>query len=244
MTEVDFVIWLMLITFVKSEVCQKLNACSCETSDGVLDLSALPSFTSIKDPQGYLNDWNPCVAKPCGSSGKSDVSICQTSINKPGAQASSFVNGYLHTATFIGEVGKNLVLHYTGDNATLTSGVTKLRESSILLICVPDSPSNVLTAQGETQTGNVNYKFTLRSPHACLVLNGGLSAGSVLLILFFVAVLVYVIGGVLFLRFYRGASGVEMIPNYEFWKDFPFLVKDGMVFTFRGCKSDTTYSQI
>lgn len=41
---------------------------------------------------------------------------------------------------------------------------------------------------------------------------------------FFVAVMVYIVGGILFLRFYRGASGVEMIPNYEFWKDFPLLV--------------------
>lgn len=41
----------------------------------------------------------------------------------------------------------------------------------------------------------------------------------------FVAVMVYIVGGILFLRFYRGASGVEMIPNYEFWKDFPLLVK-------------------
>lgn len=42
---------------------------------------------------------------------------------------------------------------------------------------------------------------------------------------FFVFVLIYVIGGILFLRFYRGASGVEMFPNYEFWKDLPFLIK-------------------
>lgn len=173
---------------------------------------------------------------------KDDVSICQTS-NIPGTAASSYVNGYLRTARFIGEVGKDLVLHYTGDNVTGT-GTAKLRQSSISLICVPNSAVNNLTAKGEKVAEDVNYIFTLRSPHACLVPNPGLSAGSVLLILLFVAVMVYIIGGILFLRFYRGASGVEMIPNYEFWKDFPLLVKDGMIFTFRGCKSDTTYSQI
>lgn len=242
MLEVDFVILLTLITFVKSEVCQKLSACSCKTSDGVVDLSALASFTNVKDTEGYLNDWNPCVARPCGSLPSSDVSICQTEVSKPGAKANSYINGFLSTASFIGEAGKNLMLHYTGDNVT---GTTTLRQSSIYLICVPDSTArNELTAKGESTPGNVNYVFILRSPHACLVPNGNLSAGSVLLILFFVAVMVYLIGGILFLRFYRGASGVEMIPNYEFWKDFPLLVKDGMVFTFRGCKSDTTYSKI
>lgn len=242
MLEVDFVICLTLITFVKSEVCQKLSACSCKTSDGVVDLSALQSFTNYKGPKGlYNNDWNPCIARPCGSMPNTDVSICQTEVKKPGVQASSYINGYLKTASFTGEVGKNLVLHYTGDNATLSGGI-KLRQSSISLICVSDSLSNDFTVQ--ELKGDVDYVFTLRSPHACLVPNPGLSAGSVLLILFFVAVVVYIVGGILFLRFYRGASGVEMIPNYEFWKGFPLLVKDGMVFTFRGCKSDTTYSQI
>jgi hypothetical protein len=30
----------------------------------------------------------------------------------------------------------------------------------------------------------------------------------------------------------RGARGVEVIPNLSFWKDFPFLLKDGFLFTF------------
>ena len=42
---------------------------------------------------------------------------------------------------------------------------------------------------------------------------------------FFVLVLIYIVGGILFLHFARGANGKEMIPNFEFWKDFPFLVK-------------------
>lgn len=37
--------------------------------------------------------------------------------------------------------------------------------------------------------------------------------------------MVYIVGGILFLRFYRGVSGVEMIFNYEFWKGFLFFVK-------------------
>ncbi len=42
---------------------------------------------------------------------------------------------------------------------------------------------------------------------------------------FFVLVVVYLVGGVLVLRFGRGARGAEQIPNLEFWKDFPSLVK-------------------
>ncbi len=42
---------------------------------------------------------------------------------------------------------------------------------------------------------------------------------------FIVIILVYVVGGVLFLHFSKGASGVEMIPNVSFWKEVPGLVK-------------------
>ena len=40
-----------------------------------------------------------------------------------------------------------------------------------------------------------------------------------------VAVVGYIVVGMLVMRFYRGAQGLEMIPNFSFWKDFPFLLK-------------------
>jgi hypothetical protein len=38
---------------------------------------------------------------------------------------------------------------------------------------------------------------------------------------------VYFIGGALYLHFVKGQRGSELIPNYEFWRDLPGLVKDG-----------------
>ena len=40
-----------------------------------------------------------------------------------------------------------------------------------------------------------------------------------------VAVLAYIVIGLLVNRFYRGARGLEMIPHLSFWKDFPYLLK-------------------
>ena len=34
----------------------------------------------------------------------------------------------------------------------------------------------------------------------------------------------FVVGGI-FMYTQRGARGLEVIPNYSFWKDFPFLIK-------------------
>ncbi|GFN75356.1 cation-dependent mannose-6-phosphate receptor [Plakobranchus ocellatus] len=103
----------------------------------------------------------------------------------------------------------------------------------------------------ENQTSTVSpitYNLRLDTVFACLERPGssssGLSAGSVLVILFFVAIVIYLVGGTLFLKYVRKAEGKETIPNYEFWTDFPSLVKDGILFTCRGCKAESTYEKI
>jgi len=59
----------------------------------------------------------------------------------------------------------------------------------------------------------------------------GLSLGSILLITLLVIVVVYVVGGMAFQYRFREARGVDMVPNLEFWKTIPGLVKDGCIFT-------------
>ncbi|XP_078321518.1 uncharacterized protein LOC111111458 isoform X2 [Crassostrea virginica] len=173
--EVEIVILLTLITTIKTEVCQKVSACSCRTSEGVVDLSALPGSVSANDNQGYKNTWFPCSAGACGTF--NGVSICQTLET----QEVSYINGYFNTSTFSGGPEKNLVLTYTGD--TDIPGGTKIRTSRISLVCDQTANVNTFIAEGEQfQVGSVNYKFTLRSKHACIV-SSGISVGSVLLIL-------------------------------------------------------------
>ena len=36
---------------------------------------------------------------------------------------------------------------------------------------------------------------------------------------------VYLVGGIIFNKYRKGATGKEMIPNVNFWTDFPLLVK-------------------
>lgn len=38
------------------------------------------------------------------------------------------------------------------------------------------------------------------------------------------ALVIYFIAGALLMYFVKGAHGIEIIPNYIFWKSFPFLV--------------------
>lgn len=58
----------------------------------------------------------------------------------------------------------------------------------------------------------------------------GLSNGSIFLLLLFITALMYFLGGALLLYFIRGARGIEIIPNIDFWMNLPGLVKVNNIF--------------
>jgi len=54
----------------------------------------------------------------------------------------------------------------------------------------------------------------------------------------------YFVVGILFLKFARNASGVEMIPQHDFWFSLPGLVKDGVMFIVNKIRGGNTYQTI
>jgi hypothetical protein len=64
--------------------------------------------------------------------------------------------------------------------------------------------------------------------------------GCAFLIIFFVGGAVYVAGTVAFYYVREGKRGAELVPHKEFWKDLPFLVRDGAVFLFTKIKGLVT----
>jgi hypothetical protein len=68
--------------------------------------------------------------------------------------------------------------------------------------------------------------------------------GLVLMLLAFFALVTYFIVGALIMYFYKGARGLEIIPNYMFWKDLPFLIKDGFMFIISPCYKRGSYEKI
>eukprot|EP00048_Salpingoeca_helianthica_P006783 m.102585 g.102585 ORF g.102585 m.102585 type:complete len:288 (+) comp14122_c2_seq1:35-898(+) len=58
-----------------------------------------------------------------------------------------------------------------------------------------------------------------------------LDVGWILVIVLLCSLFVYFVGGMVFLKYKRQASGREMVPNVEFWSSLPGLIKDGFLFT-------------
>jgi len=72
--------------------------------------------------------------------------------------------------------------------------------------------------------------------------SGGLSGGSIFLIIILCVSVTYLVGGVIFNKVKNNAAGVEMIPNHGFWLGLPGLVADGFRFVigkFRGASYST-----
>jgi hypothetical protein len=62
--------------------------------------------------------------------------------------------------------------------------------------------------------------------------SGGLGTGGILLILFFVLVPLYFIGGALFQKFVKKETETsELLIHKEFWTSLPGLIKEGVMFT-------------
>ncbi|KAL7874322.1 hypothetical protein SRHO_G00052920 [Serrasalmus rhombeus] len=77
------------------------------------------------------------------------------------------------------------------------------------------------------------YLFELDSSVLCAVVQPKLSTGSILLIIGFSCLAVYLIGGFLYQRLVVGAKGVEQFPNYAFWSEIGNLSADGCDFVCR-----------
>ncbi|XP_028414016.1 uncharacterized protein LOC114536938 isoform X1 [Dendronephthya gigantea] len=94
-------------------------------------------------------------------------------------------------------------------------------------------------APPDVQVNDVTFKITMKSPSLAphkvqpssnQGKKGNLSTGSILVITFFVVLVIYLVSGALFMKYRRGATGKEIVPNVDFWSSIPGLVKDGCVF--------------
>ncbi|XP_038057286.1 uncharacterized protein LOC119728920 [Patiria miniata] len=228
----------VLLHCAGAATCVKQDSCTCKFDDGsgVISLSTLNTSTNPDVPSfsvtlgNYKYGYNPCSnfswLPTCNG-----VAVCQKSTNGQ----ETFDVGDQKTALF-NDAGTQITYQAVVGVVTKTTIVT--------LQCDTSASTAVLTATKEDPQNT--YHLNLRSNCACKngCLGGGLSPGSVLCIIFSVVVILYLVAGVLFLKFVRGAEGKELIPNYEFWKDLPHLIKDGVLFLAGGCKSDSNYEQI
>jgi len=117
------------------------------------------------------------------------------------------------------------IIYYNG--ALCTNGI--LYTTRINLFCDKTMPKGNYTISMPGYK-DCEYSFNLTSPLACKTGSGSLGGWIFVIILCVGFVLYCAIGAVVNWQVFNITGSFELIPNYAFWKDLPFLVKDGCIF--------------
>ncbi|KAK3916926.1 Cation-dependent mannose-6-phosphate receptor [Frankliniella fusca] len=230
----------------KNMICDKLEECACgfPTGEGV-NLTALASTTLI------LNDteskvvfyFNPCTAAfgPCPNN--SVICMVDDNSTKPLNLGSKGGSSFSSQGVF----GPVFINYNEGDLAT-----------EIQLDCTEYAQNTTLVFNENYNrfepSLEVKYHLLLQSPEACFkpvegyyssnVVREGISSGALFLIIMIVLWLAYILIGSVANHLISGATGWEMIPHYEFWRNLPTMLMDGVKFVANGCKPPPSYDQI
>eukprot|EP01118_Nematostelium_gracile_P010918 TRINITY_DN3832_c0_g1_i1.p1 TRINITY_DN3832_c0_g1~~TRINITY_DN3832_c0_g1_i1.p1 ORF type:complete len:235 (-),score=36.05 TRINITY_DN3832_c0_g1_i1:32-736(-) len=189
-------------------------------------------------PYATLNVCRALV-KPCQPS----ASGCQDS---PAVPMGTFTTETFTNPEQTGEYGYGVLATYSGGQ--------DLRNYRINFVC--DWNAGLGNPEFVQESPKLRYNFLWNSKYACptnrepgttsplVNTKGKLSGGSILLIILLVLVVVYLIGGIVFNKYKRGLSGVQLIPNLAFWGSIPGYVRDGFKFLIGKCRGNPGYQPV
>ncbi|XP_022099026.1 uncharacterized protein LOC110983780 isoform X1 [Acanthaster planci] len=240
----EFIVFLLAVQLRDSSadlpVCRQIDGCVCALDDGRevnishLGVPGFPKFEYQKSGP-YEYTYNPCYNfrdEYCTS----ECIACQTNE----AHTTSFPLGTAQSASWSQDGGYYSIRYTDGQEG---------RSTIVELRCDETAKEPKLDVLGEIPDLSKKYYFRMTTECACpgkcgkALPEGGISAGSVICIIFAVLLVVYVIGGVLFMKFVRGAEGTELLPNSGFWLSLPGYIKDGFMFII-SCGKSSSYKDI
>lgn len=232
------------------EKCIPDTQCSCNLKDG-RKISLWPidngkkSYARFTVPdkqgQGYQYRYSPCTPFSTGNIGAECQNVlgCQSG----GIGAGPFAIAY-KDALFV-DYNTNINMYtftYTGSD-TPNSGSRKM---IIQLKCDKNAEEPSLEPFDDSTVPY--YITTLTTKHVCLSdlqIKKALSIGSILCIVFFVLLVVFMAAGIAINKYALHKEGSDVVPLKSFWLDLPGLVKDGARFTYQKVRGkNEQYEQI
>lgn len=89
---------------------------------------------------------------------------------------------------------------------------------NVYLTCQPEGPDSISAREDSATIVNIYLQSQCCCPGKCHYSEeSSITGGGVFLIILVVLAFVYIVGGMIFMKASRGASGSEMIPNRLFW---------------------------
>jgi len=233
----QFLIYLTIFSLLIVSVISQ-NCTFTDSKGDTFDLSpliltganAFYSFDEGDNKLWYVNICADFSGTPCTTPG----AACQYGTSTAGVLPGNFTD--LDTAS-IGVTEKGVNLTYFNGQACKT----RPRQTSVYLICNTSTDALITEVQEPTDPEHTcMYYIYFQTKYACPSGSSGIEGGWIFIIILIVVVLLYLAIGVVYQWKRNHATGLELIPNHEFWRDVPGLFKDGCMYTFRKvtCKQD------
>jgi len=227
-------LWMIVLTMLLWTY--PVSGCTCTFSSGnTYTLNNFPSdLVTAMDFDGSMYYFQPCATiASTQCDGKSGAAICQRESGFPIYNSCGFFTTDCSTWTERPPHGSGFTVLYQGG--------TVGRKAEITFQCAQTAG----TWTWSSEQPQLFYHFNWMHPAACPTSTGGgdggdeggISIGWIIIICLMVVIVLYIVGGVAFQRFYRHESGLDLIPQREFWFGLPFMVKDGHVYTFNKLRS-------
>lgn len=226
------------LTVEAAEDCQIHNDdfCRCSAGSLTLDLREIGlSFPVSANDAGndYSYTYTPCTPQVCGNSGGAASVLCQLNLDNNASYAIGRYTPFNWTITMQSPL-QFILMYGGGDEAN-----GKPRSGVVEFLSEGGTTKFTYANEGE----NLDYYFNVVGSGVAPVKRKGKAQaedisgpiGISIIVLALLGFVIYFILGGLFLYYKRGARGKEVIPNYAFWKDLPFLLKDGLLFTISPC---------
>jgi hypothetical protein len=130
-----------------------------------------------------------------------------------------------------GSIGMGGVLSYTGGQECKN---TK-RAFNIHLVCDPTVLDTPTLSKVSQESDGCTYDVTVTHEAACPIAAAwcygctGPTWGWLFLLPWPAVIILYLVIGMIYKWKKLGAVGLEMIPNIDFWKEFPFYFRDGFL---------------
>ncbi|XP_005109119.1 cation-dependent mannose-6-phosphate receptor [Aplysia californica] len=208
-----------------------------ETKEGLARIASLigrvfSSQATVKNGDIYKFRVGICASV---SKSQPDFAVTKQILNNGKLQPEIHNIGSLKNTHIMSGTDWAVLEYRNGDNYYHGHCNEEERRTVIMLQCDPDVDDSNAEMVYMEESKLCYYLFEMKHQALCPAetASSGLSVGSILLIVFFTIVSVYLLVGFLYSRFVLGSKGMEQIPNYEFWKDFGNLQADGCEFVCR-----------
>ena len=248
---------LLLIRIIPLQ--SKLDVCRQTFGTNTYDLNQLSSITLLGSDTSFRYALTPCGLVPvenCGTSVepfKDGMTSCQERVSPPKFESEmGFLNGYGQSPDL--EFAENPQGSGTGVLMTMRNAKCNFIERLVKVTFVCDETVSTPSTMDVKEAPFCVFSMTVRAKQACPLSSDGsdsISGGTIFVIILFVVIVVYLIGGVAYNRMKRKETGLNLLPHPSFWVAIFGYFMHGCRFTWlflrtcgQGTSKSTSYQSV